>query len=234
MRRVRPDVSHRIRRQPSIFSVLWFRIALGVGVISSSRSSWDPGWRAGSAAICRGASSSSCPEAGPEKTAQARPPESPARGRARRCRGRAVSSPGPWRPMWPRVPGPRRPTWPRRPRSGQSEAAEHVGGRLPIGSAAPPSTASPPTAPAARGAGRPQATRRRRAAGRCQPRCILRHARGAAHRLLGAGGRLPRPQQCRPSRGAAARATGSPRRRRPSSRAAFSTGCSSRAPRAAA
>jgi cell division protein FtsN len=32
MRRVRPDVSHRIRRQPSIFSVRWFRIALGVGV----------------------------------------------------------------------------------------------------------------------------------------------------------------------------------------------------------
>jgi cell division protein FtsN len=29
---VRPDVSHRIRRQPSIFSVRWFRIALGVGV----------------------------------------------------------------------------------------------------------------------------------------------------------------------------------------------------------
>ena len=33
MRRVRPDVSHRIRRQPSIFSVRWFRIALGAGVI---------------------------------------------------------------------------------------------------------------------------------------------------------------------------------------------------------
>ena len=32
MRRVRSDVSHRIRRQPSIFSVRWFRIALGVGV----------------------------------------------------------------------------------------------------------------------------------------------------------------------------------------------------------
>ena len=32
MRRCRSDVSHRIRRQPSIFSVRWFRIALGVGV----------------------------------------------------------------------------------------------------------------------------------------------------------------------------------------------------------
>ena len=47
MRRVRPDVSHRIRRQPSIFSVLWFRIALGVGValvlallVGPSLSSW--------------------------------------------------------------------------------------------------------------------------------------------------------------------------------------------------
>jgi cell division protein FtsN len=32
MRRVRSDVSHRIRPQPSIFSVGWFRIALGIGV----------------------------------------------------------------------------------------------------------------------------------------------------------------------------------------------------------
>jgi cell division protein FtsN len=32
MRRVRSDVSHRIRRQPSIFSVRWFRVALGAGV----------------------------------------------------------------------------------------------------------------------------------------------------------------------------------------------------------
>ena len=32
MRRVRTDVTHRVRRQPSIFSARWFRIALGVGV----------------------------------------------------------------------------------------------------------------------------------------------------------------------------------------------------------
>ena len=33
MRRVRSDVSHRIRRRPSIFSTPWFRIAFGVGVL---------------------------------------------------------------------------------------------------------------------------------------------------------------------------------------------------------
>jgi cell division protein FtsN len=33
MRRVRSDVSHRIRRRPSIFSTRWFRVALGVGVL---------------------------------------------------------------------------------------------------------------------------------------------------------------------------------------------------------
>jgi cell division protein FtsN len=33
MRRVRSDVSHRIRRRPSIFSTRWFRIAFGVGVL---------------------------------------------------------------------------------------------------------------------------------------------------------------------------------------------------------
>jgi hypothetical protein len=33
MRRVRSDVSHRIRRQPSIFSAAWFRVCLGAGVV---------------------------------------------------------------------------------------------------------------------------------------------------------------------------------------------------------
>jgi cell division protein FtsN len=32
MRRVRSDVSHRVRRQPSIFSAAWFRVFLGAGV----------------------------------------------------------------------------------------------------------------------------------------------------------------------------------------------------------
>lgn len=33
MRRVRSDVSHRVRRQPSIFSARWFRVCLGAGVV---------------------------------------------------------------------------------------------------------------------------------------------------------------------------------------------------------
>ena len=75
MRRVKPDVSHRIRRQPSIFSVLWFRIALGVGIalvlallVGPSLSNWFGSDLPRSLFLLVPGSSS-------EKTAQARPPE---------------------------------------------------------------------------------------------------------------------------------------------------------------
>jgi cell division septation protein DedD len=75
MRRVRPDVSHRIRRQPSIFSVQWFRIALGAGValviallVGPSVAGWFGGDLPKSLFLL-------APWGGPEKTAQARPSE---------------------------------------------------------------------------------------------------------------------------------------------------------------
>jgi cell division protein FtsN len=78
MRRVKPDVSHRIRRQPSIFSVLWFRIALGVGValvlallVAPSLSKWFGGDLPRSLFLL-------VPGGGSQKTVQARAPESPA------------------------------------------------------------------------------------------------------------------------------------------------------------
>ena len=76
MRRVRSDVSHRIRRRPSIFSTRWFRIALGVGVllviallVGPSVASWFGGDLPRSL-------SSFVPWGGSSKTAQsARPPD---------------------------------------------------------------------------------------------------------------------------------------------------------------
>ena len=50
MRRVRSDVSHRIRRQPSIFSARWFRICLGAGVAVALVlliGPWVAGWFGG-------------------------------------------------------------------------------------------------------------------------------------------------------------------------------------------
>jgi cell division protein FtsN len=47
MRRVRSDVSHRIRRQPSIFSAGWFRVCLGAGVVlvlALLLGPWVAGW----------------------------------------------------------------------------------------------------------------------------------------------------------------------------------------------
>ncbi len=47
MRRVKSDVSHRVRRQPSIFSARWFRVFLGVGValvLALLVGPWIAGW----------------------------------------------------------------------------------------------------------------------------------------------------------------------------------------------
>ena len=47
MRHIRPDVSHRVRRQPSIFSARWFRVFLGVGValvLALLVGPWIAGW----------------------------------------------------------------------------------------------------------------------------------------------------------------------------------------------
>jgi cell division protein FtsN len=47
MRRVRSDVSHRVRRQPSIFSARWFRVFLGAGValvLALLLGPWVAGW----------------------------------------------------------------------------------------------------------------------------------------------------------------------------------------------
>lgn len=75
MRRVRPDVSHRIRHQPSIFTVRWFRVALGVGValvlallVGPSVAAWFGSDLPQSLFLL-------VPWSAPEKTAQARPPE---------------------------------------------------------------------------------------------------------------------------------------------------------------
>ncbi len=47
MRRIKSDVSHRVRRQPSIFSARWFRVFLGVGValvLALLVGPWIAGW----------------------------------------------------------------------------------------------------------------------------------------------------------------------------------------------
>ncbi len=95
MRRVRPDVSHRIRRQPSIFSVRWFRIALGAGIVlglallvGPSLANWFGSDLPRSLFLL-------APWGSSQKTAQARPPE-PQVSRP------SLSSPGALRPIWPR------------------------------------------------------------------------------------------------------------------------------------
>lgn len=76
MRRVKPDVSHRIRRQPSIFSVRWFRIALGLGLVlvlallvGPSVTGWFRGDLPNSAFLL-------VPGGGPAKTAESTTPDS--------------------------------------------------------------------------------------------------------------------------------------------------------------
>src|SRR5262249_11681124 len=67
MRRVRSDVSHRIRRRTSIFTARWFRIALGAGVVVALLLLAGP-----SVATWLGALFG--PWGGPSKTVQSRPP----------------------------------------------------------------------------------------------------------------------------------------------------------------
>jgi cell division protein FtsN len=136
MRRVRPDVSHRIRRHPSIFSVRWFRIALGVGVafvlallVGPSVAGWFGSDLPRSLFLLVPWST--------EKTAQPRVPESV-------TPRPSLTSPG------PASSGPARGTVaatgkaPGAPADGQSGAS---GRAVPGGpSTAPPSTATAPTA----------------------------------------------------------------------------------------
>lgn len=149
MRRVKPDVSHRIRRQPSIFSVLWFRIALGVGValvlallVGPSVSRWFGGDLPRSLFLL-------VPGGGSQKTVQARTPESPAP---------RPSLTSPVVPPSDPVPAPPAATGkaPALPAEGK-RAPSGTGGRMAAGGPAPslPSTAMAAPAPPSRETSRP-------------------------------------------------------------------------------
>ena len=136
-------MSHRIRRQPSIFSVLWFRIALGVGValvlallVGPRVSSWFGGDLPRSLFLL-------VPGGGSEKTAQARAPEPPAPRPSLASPGVPSSDPAPGSAA----------TTSKAP-SAPAESKRATGGRMAAGgsSPAPPSTAmaapaSPPREP---------------------------------------------------------------------------------------
>src|SRR5215470_5613013 len=95
MRRVRSDISHRIRRRPSIFTAPWFRIALGVGVLLVLALLVGPfvaRWFGGD--LPRSLSSF-VPWGGSSKMAQSRPPD--------------LANPKPSAPAPARAPAPPRP-----------------------------------------------------------------------------------------------------------------------------
>jgi cell division septation protein DedD len=141
MRRVRPDVSHRIRRQPSIFSVRWFRIALGAGValvlallVGPSVASWFGSDLPGSLFLL-------VPWSSAEKTAGVRSPE-PITPRP------SVTSPG------PASSGPARGAAASAAKGpgASGEGQSGTGGRLGAGGSttAPPPTATVPVVPSPR------------------------------------------------------------------------------------
>ncbi|HEY7141707.1 MAG TPA: SPOR domain-containing protein [Methylomirabilota bacterium] len=133
MRRVKSDVSHRIRRQPSIFSVRWFRIALGVGValvlallVGPSVASWFGGDLPGSLFLLVpwSASERTASTPAPEPSAQPSPPTPPA------------SSPGPMRGTTAAGKAPAAPAESPPPRTATAGA--------PPPTAAPPAATKPP------------------------------------------------------------------------------------------
>ena len=99
MRRVRPDVSHRIRRQPSIFSVRWFRIALGAGVVLVIALLVGPSVAAWFGGDCPESLFLLVPGGGRRRPRQARPPD-PKVSRP------SLSSPGALPPDVAKGPGP--------------------------------------------------------------------------------------------------------------------------------
>src|SRR5262245_52592375 len=137
MRRVRPDVSHRIRRQPSIFSVRWFRIALGAGVTLAIALLVGPSV----AGLFGGDLPKSlfllAPWGGPEKTAQARPSE-PTMARP------SLSSPGALPPDASKAPSAPTPKAPTSVPSGSQPAAPPR-----VAASATPTPSTPPAAPKA-------------------------------------------------------------------------------------
>ena len=149
MRRVKPDVSHRIRRQPSIFSVLWFRIALGVGVafvlallVGPSLSSWFGADLPRSLFLL-------VPWGGSEKTAQARAPEAPPSRPSLASPG-VVSSDPALGSVATTGKAPGAPAEGQRGPGGRAAAGGPAPGRVsssPTASAAPPRESSRPTPP---------------------------------------------------------------------------------------
>jgi cell division protein FtsN len=143
MRRVRPDVSHRIRRQPSIFSVRWFRIALGAGValviallVGPSVAGWFGGDLPKSLFLL-------APWGGPEKTAQARPSE-PTMARP------SLSSPGALPPDASKAPSP-----PAAKGSTSVPAGSQPAAPPRVTASATPTPSTPPAAPKAAASGEP-------------------------------------------------------------------------------
>lgn len=139
-------MSHRIRRQPSIFSVLWFRIALGVGValvLALLMGPWVSSWFGGD--LPRSLFLL-VPWGGSGKTAQARAPE-PSALRP------SLSSPGV--PSSDPAPGPGAPTG--KAPSTPAEGQRGTGGRVAAGGSSPgrPSIATAPPASPPREPGRP-------------------------------------------------------------------------------